>query len=219
MANDKAELAIAFKLAGVPHPDTHVVHDVAEATAAGAEYGFPVILKTPFDSGSKGVWKVEDPAELERLVAARLGEGHSRLVVQRFHPEATGHDRRVLVMRRPDGEYEVFAAYHRRANGDDFRANGGVRGNRYERIAPDGSSPDLTPEEIAIAKRAAAATGVDYAGVDLMHTNKGTMVIEINPTPGTPELDVALPRSEHAMPRLARWALTGLRPLGGAGSA
>jgi glutathione synthase/RimK-type ligase-like ATP-grasp enzyme len=228
-ANSKAELARVFAAKGVASPETNIITSRAEMDAAAAKLGLadgrPVVLKTDKDSAGRGVWLARTQAEYDRLapmVLAKAKANGEPAIVQRFHEVAlepgvakgTGVDRRIMVMRGEDGKAHAFAGYRRVARGDDFKANGGRFGNTLTRLDMSGTNPaDVTDEELRLAEQAVEAMGVDYAGVDIMRTtDAGSMVIEINPAPGTPELDLKLPRSEHALPRLARFTMFGTRP-------
>src|SRR5690606_12001035 len=91
--------------------------------------------------------------------------------LQEFIAEAGGADLRCLVV----GD-EVVAAMRRQAPEGDFRANL-HRGGSAEGVQADAA-------EVAIAVRAARALGLGVAGVDLVGSARGPLVLEVNASPG-----------------------------------
>jgi biotin carboxylase len=59
-ATDKRLMREAFCVSGAPSPRTHLIHSLAEARVAAESLGFPVVLKIPRGSGSRGVYRVDD---------------------------------------------------------------------------------------------------------------------------------------------------------------
>lgn len=93
------------------------------------------------------------------------------ILVQEFIKEARGNDIRCLVIGN-----KVVAAMERHANEGEFRANlhrGG--GATLARI---------TPEERKLAVRAVRILGLNVAGVDLLRAERGSLVLEVNSSPG-----------------------------------
>ena len=105
-------------------------------------------------------------AVVETLLTARKG-----VLVQHFVGESRGRDLRVVVVGS-----RVVAAMERRAAPDEFRSNVD-RGGRTEKAT-------LTPELLRIAERAAGVLGVGMAGVDLIVSREGPLVLEVNSSPG-----------------------------------
>ena len=105
-------------------------------------------------------------AVVETMLAARKG-----VLVQQFVGESRGRDLRVMVVGS-----SVVAAMERRAAPDEFRSNV-HRGGRTEKVT-------LTPELVRIAERAAGVLGVAMAGVDLIVSRDGPLVLEVNSSPG-----------------------------------
>ena len=92
-------------------------------------------------------------------------------LVQEFIKEAGGYDIRCFVI----GD-KVFAAMKRQSADGDFRSNLHV-GGRAETIK-------LRPEERAIAVKAAKSLGLEVAGVDIVRSSHGPLVLEVNSSPG-----------------------------------
>ena len=102
----------------------------------------------------------------------------ANILVQEFIREARGSDIRVLVVGQ-----KVVAAMRRTASPGEFRSNL-HRGGTAERVK-------LTPEERSTAVRAAKAMGLNVAGVDLLRSNHGPVVMEVNSSPGLEGIEKA----------------------------
>ncbi len=93
------------------------------------------------------------------------------ILVQEYIKEARGVDIRCLVI----GE-KVVAAMQRKGAEDEFRSN----------IHRGGSADPIkiTPEERSVAVRSAAIMGLNVCGVDILRSNHGPLVMEVNSSPG-----------------------------------
>ena len=132
--------------------------------------GLPVILK--FLEGTQGVGVVlaETTAGAKSTIEAFHGL-KTNVLIQEYIAEANGADIRAFVINN-----RVVAAMRRQGRADDFRSNL-HRGGHAEQIT-------LTPEEEKAAVLAAKALGVRVAGVDLIQSNRGPMIMEVNSSPG-----------------------------------
>ena len=90
--------------------------------------------------------------------------------------EAGGVDIRVLVVGG-----EAIAAMKRNAPAGEFRAN--------IHKGASGEAVTLPKEYIRLAIKATAALELEVAGVDLLETNEGPVILEVNPSPGFEELE------------------------------
>ena len=99
--------------------------------------------------------------------------------MQEFIKESRGSDIRVLVI----GQRVVASMKRTAATAGEFRSNL-HRGGTAERIR-------LTPEERSTATRAAKAMGLNVAGVDLLRSNHGPVVMEVNSSPGLEGIETA----------------------------
>ena len=134
--------------------------------------GFPIVLKTPAGSFGKGVVIVESRRSLLSALDMILTQEHWRiLLIQEYVADAKNQDVRVFVV---DGK--VIASMERTAAEGDFRSNLHAGGK--------GVPVELTPAEEKISIDAAAALKLDLAGVDLLRTQKGPVVMEVNANPG-----------------------------------
>ena len=132
--------------------------------------GAPLIVKLLEGTQGMGVVLAETRKAAESVIGAfRQLDAH--VIVQEFIKEAGGSDIRAFVVGN-----RVVAAMERKAAAGEFRSNV-HRGGQATRVK-------LTPEERATAKRAAKIMGLNVAGVDLMRSNHGPVVLEVNSSPG-----------------------------------
>jgi ribosomal protein S6--L-glutamate ligase len=134
--------------------------------------GFPIIIKTPFGSLGKGVAIVESKRAMHSAFDLLLtSPDFSSLLIQEYVEEAAGKDLRVFIIGG-----KIVASMQRNAQGDEFRSNIAQGGT--------GNIVKLTSEEEKISLAAAKALSLDFAGVDLLRTKKGPVVMEVNSNPG-----------------------------------
>ena len=162
---------------GLPVPPSLTVGSAAFLEEAVAELGnYPFILKPFYGTHGRGVMLLDTPTSLTSAVDA-LCELHQDYVIQPFIGEnATGIDIRILVVGG-----EVITGMQRRATGGEFRAN-------IHRGA-SGEAFSLSDDEKSLAIEATAALELDIAGVDMLQTADGPVILEVNPSPGFEELE------------------------------
>ncbi|HEU0277334.1 MAG TPA: 30S ribosomal protein S6--L-glutamate ligase [Rhodanobacteraceae bacterium] len=130
----------------------------------------PHVIKLNEGAQGTGVVLAEKLAASQSVIEAFRGL-YANFLVQEFVAEAKGCDLRCFVV----GE-QVVAAMQRAAADGDFRANlhrGGT-----------GSAVELTDAERDVARRAAKVLGLGIAGVDLLRSKRGPLLLEINASPG-----------------------------------
>ncbi|HEX9713144.1 MAG TPA: 30S ribosomal protein S6--L-glutamate ligase [Actinomycetota bacterium] len=132
--------------------------------------GAPLVVKLLEGTQGVGVVLAETRKAAESVIAA-FRELDANILVQEYIKEAGGTDIRAFVV----GE-RVVASMMRHAAPGEFRSNI-HRGGTAEKIR-------LTPEERSTAVRAARALGLNVAGVDMMRSNHGPVVLEVNSSPG-----------------------------------
>lgn len=132
--------------------------------------GAPVVIKLLEGTQGVGVVLAETPKAGESVIEAFRGL-HANILVQEFIKEAGGADIRCLVV----GD-KVVAAMKRQGKEGDFRSNL-HRGGSAEVVK-------ITPEERSTAVRAAKVMGLNLAGVDLLRSNHGPVIMEVNSSPG-----------------------------------
>ena len=132
--------------------------------------GSPVVIKLLEGTQGIGVVLAETRKAAESVVEAFMGL-KANILVQEFIKEAGGADIRCLVI----GD-KVVAAMKRQGKEGEFRSNL-HRGGTAALIR-------ITPEERGTAVRAAKTMGLNVCGVDLLRSNHGAVVMEVNSSPG-----------------------------------
>ena len=139
--------------------------------------GAPVVIKLLEGTQGKGVVLAETKKAAESVIEAFRGVG-SYFLVQEFIGEAKGADIRCFVV----GD-RVIASMMRQGIEGEFRSNL-HRGGQAHRVR-------ITPEERATALKAAKAMGLNVAGVDILRSNQGPLVMEVNSSPGLEGIEKA----------------------------
>jgi ribosomal protein S6--L-glutamate ligase len=132
--------------------------------------GTPVIIKLLEGTQGVGVVLAESAKAAKSVIEAFYGV-RADILVQEFIKESAGWDIRAFVV---DGE--VIAAMKRQGRDGDFRSNL-HRGGSGEAI-------ELTFEEKEAAIQAARALNLSIAGVDLLRSRRGPLILEVNSSPG-----------------------------------
>ena len=137
----------------------------------------PHVIKLNEGSQGTGVMLTEKLSASRGVVEALRGL-YAQFLVQEFVAEAKGADLRCLVV----GD-RVVAGMRRKAAGDDFRSNlhrgGTARPARPTRV------------ERQLAVQAAAVLGLEFAGVDMVRSAAGPLVLEVNASPGLEGIEEA----------------------------
>jgi ribosomal protein S6--L-glutamate ligase len=132
--------------------------------------GAPLVIKLLEGTQGIGVVLAETEKAAESVIEAFMGL-NANILVQEYIKEAGGADIRCLVI----GD-RVVAAMKRQAKAGEFRSNLHRGGNA--------SLIRITPEERSTATRAAKTMGLNVAGVDILRSNHGPVVMEVNSSPG-----------------------------------
>ncbi len=157
--------------AGINMPKTvfgHHTRDASELiTQAG---GLPVVIKLLESTQGLGVILAETSNTAISVIEA-FRSLQKDVLIQQYIPESKGEDIRVLVI---DGE--VVAAMKRKSKNGEFRSNLHRGGSA--------TSINLSREEEAIAIKAAQVMNLGVAGVDILQSRQGPLLLEINSSPG-----------------------------------
>ncbi|MGM3174204.1 30S ribosomal protein S6--L-glutamate ligase [Dickeya lacustris] len=183
-ARDKLHSLQLLARQGIDLPITGFAHSPDEtADLIKMVGGAPLVVKLVEGTQGIGVVLAETQQAAESVIDAFRGL-NAHILVQEYISEAHGKDLRCLVI----GE-RVVAAIERQAKPGDFRSNL-HRGGSANRVR-------ITPQERAIAVKAAKTLGLSVAGVDILRSARGPLVMEVNASPGlegietTTGLDIA----------------------------
>lgn len=132
--------------------------------------GAPLIIKLLESTQGKGVVLAETNKAAESVINA-FKSVQTNILVQEFIKEANGQDIRCFVVNG-----KVVASMQRQAAKGEFRANIHQGGKA--------SIIRITPEEKKLAIKAAKVLNLAVAGVDIIRSNKGPLLLEVNSSPG-----------------------------------
>ncbi|MFC5526363.1 30S ribosomal protein S6--L-glutamate ligase [Rhodanobacter ginsengisoli] len=156
---------------GIGLPVTAFAHDPKQTEEVLDVVGnAPVVIKLLEGTQGIGVVLADTPRSAKSVVEAFRG-ANVNILVQEFIKEAGGADIRALVIGG-----KVVAAMQRQGAAGEFRSNL-HRGGSARSIK-------ITPEERSTAIRAAKAMGLNVCGVDMLRSNHGPVVMEVNSSPG-----------------------------------
>ncbi len=170
-SRDKLRSMQLLAKAGVGIPKTVFSRETADFEDVLEQVGgAPVIIKLARGTHGNGVVLAETRKAARAVMQAFYMEGVSFLV-QEFIEESAGTDIRAFVVNG-----HVVASMKRQSLDDDFRSNLHQGG--------EGTPVKLTDEERRAAQKAAKAMGLAIAGVDLMRSSRGPLILEVNSSPG-----------------------------------
>lgn len=177
-SRDKLRSMQLLSRAGVGLPVTGFAHSAQDIDGLlEVVGGAPVVVKLLEGTQGLGVVLAETTKAAESVITA-FRQLDANILVQEFVKGAKGSDVRALVVGS-----EVVAAMKRTAPLGDFRSNL-HRGGTAEAI-------QLTATERAMAVRAATTMELNVAGVDLIQSETGPVVIEVNSSPGLEGIEAA----------------------------
>lgn len=173
-SRDKLRSMQVLARAGVGIPKTVVsrnstdIDDLLEKIG-----GTPVIIKLARGTHGNGVVLAETKKAAKSVLQAFYlsDDDGTNILLQEFVEESAGTDIRAFVVGS-----RVVASMKRQSLDDDFRSNLHKGG--------EGVAVKLTEEERRMAIRAAKAMGLNIAGVDMMRSKRGPLVLEVNASPG-----------------------------------
>lgn len=151
---------------------TRMTHDLIKMVG-----GAPLIVKLLEGTQGVGVVLCETNKAAESVIEAFRGL-HANFIVQEFIKEARGADFRCFVI----GD-RVVATMKRQAKEGEFRSNLHRGGSA--------SLVKITPQERTTAVQAARVMGLNVAGVDLLRSSHGPVVMEVNSSPGLEGIETA----------------------------
>jgi ribosomal protein S6--L-glutamate ligase len=170
-SRDKLRSMQVLSKAGVGIPKTAFASKATEADYAIKQVGgAPVVIKLLEGTQGIGVVLAETQKAAKSVIEAFHGL-KADILIQEFIKESAGADIRAFVV---DGE--VIGAIKRQGKDGEFRSNLHRGG--------DGSVIELSQEEIDAALKAAKALQLSIAGVDMLRSNRGPLILEVNSSPG-----------------------------------
>ncbi len=139
--------------------------------------GAPVIIKLQEGTQGKGVILAESKKSAKSVIDT-LYNMNTSILLQEYIEEANGEDLRIIVV-----DNKIVASMKRTSGLDDFRSNV-HRGAETQKV-------QLTPREKFMAINATKHLGLGVAGVDLIRSKNGPLLIEVNASPGLKGIEAA----------------------------
>jgi len=184
VSKNKLAQAMVFDREQIPHPRSIIVRHPKNAAAAADKIGYAVIIKVAFGTHGKGVFIAKDLETLQPIVDyLNIRDGNPVILQEYINQRGQGtppiaSDVRVLIV----GD-RVVAAMERIATGSDFRANG--------HLDAECRAIEITEQEGELALQTTKAFDLEIAGVDIIRSDRGPLVLEINSCPGFERLEKA----------------------------
>lgn len=173
-SRDKLRSIQLLSRAGVGIPKTVFTRSVNEIEDLIDDMGgYPVIIKLARGTHGNGVVLAETKKAAKSVMQAFyvMDDDGTNILLQEFVKESAGEDIRAFVVGG-----KVVASMKRQSLDDDFRSN--------IHQGAEGAIVKLTDEEKKTAQKAARSMGLSIAGVDLMRSDRGPLVLEVNSSPG-----------------------------------
>ncbi|MEM1216168.1 MAG: RimK family alpha-L-glutamate ligase [Bacteroidota bacterium] len=170
-ARDKLRCLQLLQQHSLPIPKTMMIGPGENLHQAAFQLGgFPIVVKLLSSTHGEGVELARNFWDLQGIVRYHL-KFQDRLLLQEFIQEAKGKDIRALVV-----DDQVVAAMERKAAAGEFRSN-------LHRGA-SAKTVQLSPADTDLVLRVTKALKIDIAGVDLLPSKQGPLIMEVNASPG-----------------------------------
>ncbi|MEM9597721.1 MAG: 30S ribosomal protein S6--L-glutamate ligase [Acidobacteriota bacterium] len=180
-SRDKLRAMQLLAGAGLGLPVTGFAHSPKDVPRLIEDVGgAPLVVKLLEGTQGNGVVLAESGQAAESVVSA-FRQLDADILVQEFIEEAEGADLRAFVVGG-----RVIAAMRRQGPAGDFRSNL-HRGGTAHRV-------QLTAQERSLAQRSAKVLGLNIAGVDIIRSHGGPLVVEVNSSPGLEGIESASDR-------------------------
>lgn len=166
---DKVTMARLFARNGIKRPKTTILNTLEAAQTAAKAYGYPVVGKARTGSQGRNVRLIETPTQLADFVTMATEIAPNFLLQEVIKP--MGADIRFFVVGN-----KVAAAMKRYAPDGDFRSNYSLS-KRADPYTP-------SPEEVELVVKVAELYAANFAGVDVMYSDRVPYVLELNKMPG-----------------------------------
>ena len=173
-SRDKLRSIQILSRAGIGIPKTIFSRGLSDIDTVMEELGGPpIIIKLARGTHGRGVVLAESRKAARSVLQGfyLMDDDGTNILMQEYVEESAGTDIRAFVVGS-----QVVASMKRQSLDDDFRSNLHQGG--------EGSNVKLSDEEKKVAVKAARAVGLSIAGVDMMRSNRGPLVLEVNASPG-----------------------------------
>jgi len=173
-ARDKLRSTQLLARAGIGIPKTIFSRGITDVDTVMKELGGPpIVIKLARGTHGRGVVLAETRKAARSVMQGfyLMDDDGTNILLQEFIEESAGTDIRAFVVGS-----QVVASMKRESVADDFRSNLHQGG--------EGKIVKLTDEEEKVAIKAARAMGLTICGVDMMRSNRGPLVLEVNASPG-----------------------------------
>ncbi len=173
-SRDKLRSIQLLSRAGIGIPKTIFSRGITEIDTVMEELGGPpIIIKLASGTHGRGVVLAESRKAARSVMQGfyLMDDDGTNILLQEYIEESAGTDIRAFVVGS-----QVVASMKRQSLNDDFRSNLHQGG--------EGKTVKLTDEEEKVAIKAARAMGLSICGVDMMRSNRGPLVLEVNSSPG-----------------------------------
>ena len=169
LGRDKLKCLQYLQARGLPFPATGIAYTAQGFRQLAENIGLPLVVKLIESTEGTGIFLVKNLKEMDNIVKtfSKLGACY---VIQRFVKEASGSDIRAFVIGG-----EITASMRRQSQDGDFRSNVSLGGCS--------EAYSLSDEERRIVLSATQAIGINVAGVDLIQSDNGPLLLEINVSP------------------------------------
>lgn len=180
-SRDKLRSLQLLSKAGVGIPQTIFSRESQDVDDVIERIGLPMIIKLAIGTQGHGVVLAETRKAAKSVMQA-FRVNNTSFLIQEFIKESAGTDIRAFVVGG-----QVVASMKRRSLDDDFRSNIHQGG--------EGSSIKLTDEEKKDVLKASKAMGLSVCGVDLLRSDRGPLILEVNSSPGLEGIEKATSRN------------------------
>lgn len=171
VADDKASTAVQLTVASLPQvPSTICSLELERALSVAEEMHYPVVIKRTHGAQGRWVRRAGHAAFLTQAFHELASEGPGALILQPEVTEFYGQSIRAIITGG-----RLLAATLRTATGNEWRSNIAWGATQHP--------VDLTSDERTLVEDAARAIGLGHAGIDILRTTRGPLVLEVNSCP------------------------------------
>lgn len=184
-ARNKLKSLQIFAKNNIAMPSTGIANSPASIDALIKSLGgAPLIVKLVEGTEGQGVVLAETSSAAKSVISA-FKQLNANVIVQEFIKESSGRDIRCFVVGG-----KVVASMERVANEGEYRAN--------FHLGAEVKPIKITKEERSLALKATKAMKMDVAGVDILRSNRGPLILEINASPGLEGIEKATQKNVAA---------------------